>query len=130
MFFDQHVRRWQVTPHPSLFCDSANRSFYRALVSDADEVEWLRFTSIELDGRTIASHFGFSHRGSYMWYKPSFEIELARRSPGEVLLRSLLVAAVDERARVFDFGLGDEAFKHRFANRIPLVRTWGLYPER
>ena len=83
---------------------------------------------IEFDGRPIAFHFGFSFAGNYLWYKPSFEIALARKSPGEVLLRQLLLAAVQENAYVFDFGLGDEAFKHRFASRSQLVRTWGLYP--
>jgi CelD/BcsL family acetyltransferase involved in cellulose biosynthesis len=63
-----------------------------------------------------------------MWYKPTFEVELARQSPGEVLLRQLLIAAHDEGAQTFDFGTGDEAFKHRFATRVNRVRTWGLYP--
>ena len=36
--------------------------------------------------------------------------------------------AVEEGARTFDFGLGDEACKRRFANRVRRVRTWGLYP--
>ena len=30
--------------------------------------------------------------------------------------------------RLMRTGLGDEAFKHRFSSRTPLVRTWGLYP--
>ena len=128
VFFDQHERRWQATGHPSLFRDPAHRAFYRRLTEGADDSGWLRFTSVEFEGRPIAFHFGFSHRGTYLWYKPSYEINLARRSPGEVLLRQLLLAAVQEEARVFDFGLGDEAFKHRFANRVPRVRTWGLYP--
>ncbi len=127
-FFDQHVRRWQATPFPSLFCEPVHRDFYRRLAAGADSTDWLRFTVIEFDGRPIAFHFGFSFAGNYLWYKPSFEIALARKSPGEVLLRQLLLAAVQENAYVFDFGLGDEAFKHRFASRSQLVRTWGLYP--
>ena len=64
------------------------------------------------------------------WQKPAFAIDLARRSPGEVLLRQLLLAAIAEGATVFDFGLGDEPFKHRFATRIRHVHTWGLYPSK
>jgi CelD/BcsL family acetyltransferase involved in cellulose biosynthesis len=41
-----------------------------------------------------------------------------------------LLAAVTEGVHTFDFGLGDEAFKHRFANRVVNVRTWGLYPSQ
>ena len=63
-----------------------------------------------------------------MWYKPSFAIELAKRSPGEVLLRGLLLTALKEGASTFDLGLGAENFKERFATHTPVVRTWGLYP--
>ncbi len=127
-FFDQHVARWSGTPHPSLFRDPAQRRFYRRLCEVAGETGWLRFTRVGWNGRAVAFHFGFCHAGSYLWYKPSFAVELARRSPGEVLLRQLLLAAVAEGAHTFDFGLGDEAFKSRFANRVRHVRTWGLYP--
>jgi len=128
-FFAQHIARWETTPYPSLFHDQAQRDFYRRLTSCAGDAGWLRFTRLEWQERPIAFHFGFCYRGNYLWYKPSFEISLARRSPGEVLLRQLLLAAIAEGANIFDFGLGDELFKRRFATQVNHVRTWGLYPE-
>jgi CelD/BcsL family acetyltransferase involved in cellulose biosynthesis len=127
-FFRQHVDRWAGTPHPSLFRDPTQCRFYEGLTHGAEQADWLRFTSVQWDGRPIAYHFGFCHRGRFLWYKPSFEIQLARHSPGEVLLRHLLLSAIQEDAEVFDFGLGDEAFKQRFATQVNEVRTWGLYP--
>lgn len=126
-FFAQHIARWADTPHPSLFLDLAQQTFYRRLAEQAPP--WLRFTEIAWNGRPIAFHFGFSYRGSYLWYKPSFAIDLARHSPGEVLIRQLLLAALEEGAEEFDLGLGDEPFKRRFANQVRLVRTWGIYPQ-
>lgn len=125
-FFEQHVARWRATPHPSLFEDAAQRDFYRRLAGSLAAPGWLRFTRVEWNGRPVAFHFGPSYGGSYLWYKPSFEIDLARRSPGEVLLRHLLLAAEAEGAHTFDFGLGDEAFKYRFATAVPRVDTWSL----
>jgi LmbE family N-acetylglucosaminyl deacetylase/CelD/BcsL family acetyltransferase involved in cellulose biosynthesis len=118
-FFAQHVARWAVTPYPSLFLDPAQRRFYRALAESAAAGPWLRFTEVSWNDRPIAFHFGFCYRGGYMWYKPSFEIELARRSPGEALIRSLLLAALDEGVNVFDLGLG----RRRSRNDSPLIRT-------
>jgi CelD/BcsL family acetyltransferase involved in cellulose biosynthesis len=126
-FFAQHRERWAATPFPSLFCDEAQQRFYRLLATSAADAGWLRFTRLDWQGRAIAFHFGFCHRGSFMWYKPSFGVDLARHSPGEVLLRQLLLAAIAEDAHTFDFGLGDEAFKARFATRVDRVRNWGLY---
>ena len=127
-FFEQHVERWRKTPCPSLFNDPSQRDFYTRLTRTSDDAGWLRFTRLVWNGRAIAAHFGFHYRGSYLWYKPSFAIELARRSPGEVLLRQLLIAATREGAQTFDFGLGDEPFKRRFSTHVRQVHTWGLYP--
>lgn len=127
-FFAQHVERWAGTDSPSLFLDERQRGFYRRLAGALGATGALRFTALEWNGEPIAFHFGFRHRGAFLWYKPSFAIRHAKRSPGEVLLRALLLAAADEGARVFDFGIGDEPFKARFANRRRLVRTYGLYP--
>lgn len=127
-FFAQHVARWSVTEHPSLFLQSRQRSFYRRLIRLAATTGWLRFTRITWDARPIAFHLGFSYGARYLMYKPTFDIELARRSPGQVLLRQLLLEAMAERAAIFDFGLGDEAYKRRFATRIDAVRTFGVFP--
>ena len=126
--FQQHIARWSATPHPSLFLDARQQRFYRTLTQYASPAGWLRFTRIAADGRPIAFHFGFIYHGSFMWYKPTFAIELARHSPGEVLLRQLLLRAIEESAHTFDFGLGDEPFKQRFATHTHSVRDIGLYP--
>ena len=126
--FEQHERRWAGTPHPSLFLDQRWRHFFRRIASDGADAGWLRFTRLEWGGRPIALHFGFHRCGSYFWFKPSFDVALARRSPGEVLLRRLLLAAAEEGATRFDFGIGEEAFKMRFANRVRAIENWTLYP--
>jgi CelD/BcsL family acetyltransferase involved in cellulose biosynthesis len=130
-FFEQHVRRWRDTPYPSLFLDGRQRDFYERVTRLGGAEGWLRFTRVDWNSGPIAFHFGFCYAGSFLWYKPSFEVALARRSPGEVLLRQLILAASEEGATTFDFGIGDEPFKRRFATRVKLVRTWGLYaPEK
>jgi CelD/BcsL family acetyltransferase involved in cellulose biosynthesis len=127
-FFAQHKARWDGTESPSLFLDPAQRAFYQRIARETGDEGWLRFTVLEWEGRSIAFHLGFLYRGVFLWYKPSFAIDLARRSPGEVLMRQLLLHAIEEGAAVFDLGLGSERFKDRFATGRRSVRTWGLYP--
>jgi CelD/BcsL family acetyltransferase involved in cellulose biosynthesis len=117
-FFDQHVRRWQLTKWPSLFLEEAQRAFYRAVTERLDGLGVLRFTTVRLDGRLVAAHYGFLHAGSFIWYKPSFEPDLASMSPGEVLLKLLLELARAENAAEFDFTIGAEPFKLRFATKV------------
>lgn len=126
-FFSQHISRWESTPFPSLFIEAKHRLFYQQLVEIAEEIDWLRFTRIIWQNGTIAYHFGFLFNKNFLWYKPTFDITLAKRSPGEVLIRQLLLQAIEKDVHYFDFGLGDEAFKNRFATKNRIVRTWGLY---
>ena len=125
-FFAQHIERWSGTESPSLFRDEAQRRFYRALTMHGTAAGWLRFTELRWKEKPIAFHFGVCYDGTYLWYKPTFDIALARMSPGEVALRRLLLAAIDEGAHTFDFGLGDEPFKRRFATHIQHVRNWTI----
>lgn len=122
-FFDQHARRWQKTPYPSLFRNEVARAFYRTLTAYLDPAGVLRFTEIRLNGQLAAAHFGFFHGGRFIWYKPSFEPALARHSPGEVLIKHLIERARAEGAAELDFTIGEEAFKYRFATKTREIVT-------
>ena len=130
VFFDQHRRRWEGTGSPSLFEDDRQRLLFEALVEPGVREGWLRFSRVSWNERPIAFHYGFCFGGRYLWYKPSFDVDLAERSPGEVLLRHLIWEAGREEATIFDFGLGSEAFKDRFADERTEMITVGLYPAR
>lgn len=128
--FGMHIERWLDTPHPSLFTRPEQREFYRRLTELAAASGWLRFSRLVWQERPVAYHYGFCYRGRYFWNVSTFAKDLARWSPGKILLRDLVVNAIDEGAELFDFGSGDQAFKLRWATDIPYVYAWGLYPSR
>ncbi len=136
-FFDQHRQRWAGTPTPSLFADPAQQLFYRGLARRLAGSGRLRFDAVCWQQRVIAYHFGFERNGVFTWYKPSFDPALHQRSPGEVLIKLLLDDALARRLDEFDFTVGSEAFKFRFANVIRQVqrlrvqrRVWQRWPTR
>ncbi|MBK5272723.1 MAG: GNAT family N-acetyltransferase [Bacteroidia bacterium] len=91
-FFDQYVKRWGETiTLKSLFNEQVERRFYKRLCIGLSGKCWLRFTRIVWNDRSIAFHFGYNYSGFFSWYKPSFDISLTKRSPGEVLLRQLIL---------------------------------------
>jgi CelD/BcsL family acetyltransferase involved in cellulose biosynthesis len=117
-FFDQHMARRDLTDSPSQFRDPAQRSFYRDLVYKLFPQGWLRFDTVLFDGQPIAFHFGFEYRNKFIWYKPTFDVQYWKRSPGEVLIKFLLEDAIEKGLDEFDFTVGSEAFKHRFSNEV------------
>ncbi|MBI3523850.1 MAG: GNAT family N-acetyltransferase [Betaproteobacteria bacterium] len=120
-FFEQHKSRWARTASPSQFFNSDQRNFYRELVREVFPHGWLRFDVVLFDGAPLAFHFGFEYRRCFIWYKPAFDIRFASRSPGEVLIKFLLEDAIEKRLAEFDFTVGSESFKYRFANQVRSV---------
>ena len=127
-FFEQHISRRNATNASSLFLNAKQRDYYTRLTKEISPTGWLRFTRINWNGRPIAFHYGLSYKGRYLYGIPSFDIELSEHSPGEVLLRQLLLEAISEDASTFDFGMGDELYKYRFSTDVTELQTWGLYP--
>jgi len=132
-FFAQHVTRWSASGSPSLFLSDRNRDFYRELAPNLSDQKWLLFSVVEFDDQPIAFHYGFDYNGSVIWYKPSFDVAFAPRSPGLLLVRHLIGYALDQQRRELDFTLGDEPFKSRFTNvtrktvRIQVFRDSARY---
>jgi len=129
-FFQLHVERWASTEYPSLFLNAENRAFYVELTRRLATTGMLRYSELNLDTKLIAAHYGFFSSARFIWYKPAFDVSLAKHSPGEVLLRNLLLLAKDEAAEVFDFTIGGEAFKYRFATDDPTVSCYYITGSR
>lgn len=129
-FFEQHIERWAETSTPSRFLNENARRLIIRFTELAAETGWLRFTRIEWKGHPLAFHYGYCYRGRYFWGMPSFDKEMAHKSPGKLMIRHLILSAVNERARLFDLGTGAQPFKVELSTQINRVRTYGLYPDK
>ena len=125
-FFEQHVARWNGTDSPSMFNDPVHRKFYRQLTEELSSTGWLRYTEIRLDDTLAAAHYGFCQGGRFIWYKPTYNPAMAELSPGIVLIRRLLLLALEEGVKEFDFTIGDEEFKSRYATHERTVHDLHL----
>jgi hypothetical protein len=125
-FFEQHIARWAGTLTPSIFLENASRAFYRNLLGSMCANGWITFTVLESEGRPIAYHFGFTYSNVFVLYKPVYDPLLARRSPGQVLLKELMDFAVAQGCDEFDFTVGAEAYKQRFATETRYNTTYAI----
>lgn len=117
-FFNQHIRRSAIAGRRSGFLDENYVSFYKNLLERLGSEREIRFSVLELGGRAIAYHFGSLYDGKYLWYKPSFDVDLWDLAPGQVLLWHLFEYLQTAEVEEFDFGRGGESFKYRFSNHV------------
>ncbi len=133
VFFKQHIERWANTPYPSLFNEQKNQDFYEVLAEKLLPNKSLLFSVVELDGIPLSFHYGFDYNAKIIWYKPSFNMDYAKHSPGLLMIRHLLRHALANDKTELDFTIGDEAFKKRFTNterynyNIRIFKTWRSY---
>lgn len=68
--------------------------------------------------RTAAANFSVIYGGRFYYLIPWFEKgDLARYSPGNILLEYLIRFSFKTDVRVFDFTIGDEAYKSRWCEK-------------
>jgi len=126
-FFAQHIKKWNGSSPSSLFLKQENRDFYHNLVYALLPGGLLLFTVLEFDGRPIAFHFGFDYASKVIWYKPSYDPDYGRRSPGTVLLKHLIEYCLDRGRNELDFTIGDEPFKRRYTNLVRKNGDFRIY---
>ncbi len=131
--FDQHIERWDGTSTPSSFLRPSMKEFYRTFVRRMHPKGQVRICTLRLDDGFLALYLYFELDGVMYMYKPTYNREFSKRSPGQVILRFLLDVALDRGVREMDFTRGDEGYKHRFTNlsrencRVTLYRDrWAL----
>src|SRR5262245_19042069 len=93
--------------------DSKNEQRY----VDAARRGWLRAWELRIDGKMRAFMLWKVHRGVLYLDFAGYDRELARFSPGTVLLLRTFRDAIAEGVTAIDWGFGDYEYKNRFDAR-------------
>lgn len=114
--FDMHVSNFEGTGRASQFAAAQERAFYNALVTSRELDNIIYLDLLTVGSRPAAMHLGFQHRKRIYWYKPAFDLQLAKGSPGRVLLAHLFARADREHVERVDLLKGDEPYKKEWAS--------------
>lgn len=114
-----HRERWAFDGVRSLFADPARPAQYQACAQRA-------LLTLVFDGEALlAAHIGLRFGETLIWHTPVINLRYLAWSPLEVLLLETAEECARTGVRVLDFGLGDEAYKSRFANALrPVVNLF------
>lgn len=127
-FFELHVARWRSRGLVSDFERADARRFLERWIETSAARGWLHALRLEWRGRLLGMEFSWRHDGVQHCGPWIFPPDLARRSPGQVLLRHSVLDALEAGVRAYDQGLGDQEYKFRLPSRSVNCITWGIYP--
>jgi CelD/BcsL family acetyltransferase involved in cellulose biosynthesis len=126
-FFEMHAGRRALVGEESMFRGSREREFYRNLVEELDPTGILRFGVLTVGETIVGYHLGFELDGRYVCYKPTFDAEFSKWSPGEVLFHRIFLYVAERGLAACDFTVGDEGFKSRFGNTFGRNRNLTVF---
>lgn len=113
-FVNLHEARWRTNNMPGVLCDVNVQSFHRDAATGFLASGALRLYALRINGRIIASLYGFHHAARTYYYLGGFDPEFKQYSPGTLLVAHAITEAIRERAREFDFLRGREDYKYRW----------------
>ena len=124
--FDLHNRRWNKRGGSGI--PPVTHSFHERFAQCALQRDWLRLWFLEIDGTPVAAWYGWRFGGRYAFYLGGFDPVWAQRGTGILLLAHTIQEAFSEGSVTYDFLLGDEEYKMRFAHGRRFVRTSAVVP--
>lgn len=112
VMIEQKQNRYREILAPDFLDPEPHKQFFmapsRALLTSGV----LNISGLHLNDNIITTHWGMTYRGRYYYYMPSFAGgRWIRYSPGRLLLFHLFRWCFQNGIEVFDFTIGDEAYK-------------------
>lgn len=139
-FFRMHSEQWRERPDVAgSFHERHNVRFFEALVDRLAPRGWLLFSRLRAGGRVVAQDFSFQRGGVLSTYRSAIARDMARFSPGHLLLGRLFAHASAIGLGEVDMLRGEYPHKFVYAggerqnirlrtlgSTIPLARSDGV----
>ena len=122
-FFALHEKRWSAEDGGSTLARGVVQAFHADFAAAALRHGWLRLWFLEAEGRDVAAWYGWrvGERYPTSTVGGTRLVPRQRRSGG--LMAHTVRSAIEEGAREYNFLLGNEDYKSRFASAYRLVET-------
>jgi len=115
----QKTRRYIETRGTDGFVRPGYRAFFEQATERFAQSGLLHLSAIMLDETILATHWGYVAGSRFYYLMPSYEGgDWPRYSPGRLLMHWLIEGAAGEGLTAFDQGIGDEAYKARYCDRV------------
>jgi CelD/BcsL family acetyltransferase involved in cellulose biosynthesis len=116
VLFDQHIRRWERTRTRSFFLKEATRELYVSWAKSLDG--GVAFWELQLDGKPVATLFGFVYRRRLVVHTISFDVDYGKYHCGLYCILSVMRTLRAQGIEWVDFSRGAERFKFYFADQV------------
>ncbi|QXX73664.1 GNAT family N-acetyltransferase [Methylovirgula sp. HY1] len=118
-FLAEKIARCEARSLDVDFVDPAVRRFLERLSYPTDNgAPWLEFHALRAGERIVATYAGVTYRKHFSCMVNSFDAapEIAKSSPGDLLLMRLVASLCDKGLESFDLGIGEARYKNTYCD--------------
>jgi CelD/BcsL family acetyltransferase involved in cellulose biosynthesis len=116
----------------AILSDPNRQQFFDEVIKEAQRFNYLCFYNLELDGRSIAAHIGFTYRGRYWAAKSAYDEKYRDYAPGHVIVKAILRDLVERGISEYVMGIREdwkmEWTEHTRARTFQCVFNRGVWP--
>ncbi len=125
-FLRQKIARAEAQAYDADFATPAMRGFLERLAVPQGSDAALEFHALACGDKIVATYAGGTHRNHFSCLVNSFDAdpEIAKSSPGDLLLMRLIASQCDKGRDGFDLGIGEARYKASYCDvTVPLFDT-------
>jgi len=127
IFLKLYKEKWKEDGFASKF-ESPKMQNHYMLIADKMRTKSLHFSALLLNDEPISYHFGFQLNGWFYYYKPVYNIEYKRYSPGKVHVDFLIKDGYKHKWKAFDFLKGTEPYKFLWTSNERQIASFFVNP--
>jgi CelD/BcsL family acetyltransferase involved in cellulose biosynthesis len=122
-FIRLHQARWERRNEPGMLATERVRRFHRASAGRLASRGGARLHALRYNGNIAAVVYALRHGPNAFSYLGGFDPELARYSPGTLVMGYAIQRAVEQGVRRWDFLRGRENYKYAWGAQDRASRT-------
>ncbi len=89
-FYDMEAAGWKGKEKSAIISDPRSHQFFDEVTREAEKSGHLCLYTLELDGKAIAAHIGFTYRGRYWAAKSTYDENYRDYAPGHLIVKAIL----------------------------------------
>jgi CelD/BcsL family acetyltransferase involved in cellulose biosynthesis len=89
-FYEMEASGWKGKGKSAIISDPRSRQFFDEVTREAERLGYLCLYTLELDGKPIAAHIGFTYRGRYWAAKSTYDESYRDYAPGHLIVKAIL----------------------------------------
>jgi len=115
--FKQKRKRYQKTGAIDILSVEATRLFYKEFYKFLNFKKLIHLSVLRLNNEIIATHWGITYKKRFYFLLPTYaDGEWSKYSAGRLLQQKLIEWAINNNFEIFDFTIGNEAYKKSWCN--------------